>query len=195
MTVEAGSRPEPAPVPDGPEAPPQPGPTARAHSDRGSIVLIAGNAAEELAADSSSQRAVRGGAFALTGHLIVQVLRMGGQIVLTRLVPQEAFGLMAIVHTFRAAVDLFSDIGIGPSIIQNPRGDDPRFLDTAWTLQLLRGTGPVPVCVRVRAADGEVLRAPRARRADPGGLGVRGDRGAALDQGVQRRAPPAARAG
>jgi len=104
-------------------------------------VLIAGNAAEEPPADSSSARAVRGGAFALTGHLIVQVLRMGGQIVLTRLVPQEAFGLMAIVHTFRAAVDLFSDIGIGPSIIQNPRGDEPRFLDTAWTLQLLRGTG------------------------------------------------------
>src|SRR6187551_2992594 len=139
MTVEVGSRPEPAPVPDGPETPPQLGPQLGPVGLES--VLIAGNAAEELAADSSSQRAVRGGAFALTGHLIVQVLRMGGQIVLTRLVPQEAFGLMAIVHTFRAAVDLFSDIGIGPSIIQNPRGDEPRFLDTAWTLQLLRGTG------------------------------------------------------
>lgn len=139
MTVEAGPRPVPAPVPEGPEAPPPSGP----QPDPLGLdpVLIAGNAAEELAVDSSSQRAVRGGAFALTGHLIVQVLRMGGQIVLTRLVPQEAFGLMAIVHTFRAAVDLFSDIGIGPSIIQNPRGDEPRFLDTAWTLQLLRGTG------------------------------------------------------
>jgi O-antigen/teichoic acid export membrane protein len=75
------------------------------------------------------------------GHVIVQVLRMVGQIILTRLVPQEAFGLMAIVYTFRGMIDLFSDIGIGPSIIQNPRGDDPRFLDTAWTLQLGRGIG------------------------------------------------------
>jgi O-antigen/teichoic acid export membrane protein len=95
----------------------------------------------EASPDSSEARAVRGGAFALTGHLIVQVMRMGGQIIVTRMVPQEAFGLMAIVYTFRGAIDLFSDIGIGPSIIQNPRGDDPRFLDTAWTLQFLRGCG------------------------------------------------------
>jgi O-antigen/teichoic acid export membrane protein len=64
---------------------------------------------------------------------------MGGQIVLTRLLPQEAFGMMAIVHTFRAGIDLFSDVGIGPSIIQNERGDDPKFLDTAWTIQAGRG--------------------------------------------------------
>ncbi len=88
---------------------------------------------------SSSALAVRGGAFTLGGHVAVQGLRMGGQIVLTRLLPQEAFGLMAIVHTFRALIDLFTDVGIGPSIIQNERGDDPRFLNTAWTIQAGRG--------------------------------------------------------
>jgi O-antigen/teichoic acid export membrane protein len=93
----------------------------------------------ELAPESSGSRAVRGGAFTLGGHVTVQGLRMGGQIVLTRLLPQEAFGLMAIVHTFRAGIDLFSDVGIGPSIIQNERGDDPRFLNTAWTIQAGRG--------------------------------------------------------
>ncbi|MEO8178196.1 MAG: oligosaccharide flippase family protein [Deltaproteobacteria bacterium] len=129
MALEAGSRPTPQPslterdlVPDLPPSaipplvPPDDGP-----------------------ADSSSDRAVRGGAFALSGHMVVQGLRMGGQIVLTRLIPQEAFGLMAIVYTFRGAIDLFSDIGVGPSIIQNARGDDPRFLDTAWTVQFGRG--------------------------------------------------------
>jgi O-antigen/teichoic acid export membrane protein len=84
---------------------------------------------------------VRGGALALGGHVAVQGMRMGGQIVLTRLIPQEAFGLMAIVYTFRGAIDLFSDIGVGPSIIQNSRGDDPRFLDTAFTIQFGRGIG------------------------------------------------------
>ncbi len=91
------------------------------------------------APESSSSVAVRGGAFTLVGHMIVQALRMGGQMILTRLLPQEAFGLMAIVHSIRGGIDLFSDIGIGPSIIQNPRGDDPRFLNTAWTIQLGRG--------------------------------------------------------
>lgn len=84
---------------------------------------------------------MRGGALALGGHVAVQGMRMGGQIVLTRLIPQEAFGLMAIVYTFRGAIDLFSDIGVGPSIIQNERGDDPRFLDTAFTIQFGRGVG------------------------------------------------------
>ncbi len=34
---------------------------------------------------------------------------------------------------------MFSDIGITPSIIQNKRGDDPNFLNTAWTMQVIRG--------------------------------------------------------
>ena len=36
---------------------------------------------------------------------------------------------------------MFSDIGIGPSIIQNERGEEPLFLNTAWTIQVLRGVG------------------------------------------------------
>ena len=38
-----------------------------------------------------------------------------------------------------AALGLFSDIGLGPNIVRSPRGDDPQFLDTAWTLQVARG--------------------------------------------------------
>ena len=96
----------------------------------------------EPPAQSQQSQAVIGGAVTLGGHAAVQAVRLGGQIVLTRLLPQEAFGLMAIVHTYRGMIDLFSDVGIGPSIIQNERGDDPRFLDTAWTIQLARGTAP-----------------------------------------------------
>jgi O-antigen/teichoic acid export membrane protein len=36
-------------------------------------------------------------------------------------------------------VGLLSDIGLGPSVVQSTRGDDPVFLNTAWTLQVLRG--------------------------------------------------------
>jgi O-antigen/teichoic acid export membrane protein len=34
---------------------------------------------------------------------------------------------------------MLSDIGVGPSIMQSRRGDDPDFLDTVWTIQILRG--------------------------------------------------------
>jgi O-antigen/teichoic acid export membrane protein len=48
---------------------------------------------------------------------------------------------MAIVSAFLAGLAMFSDLGLAPSIVQGSRGDDPRFLDTAWTLQIARGVG------------------------------------------------------
>lgn len=66
-------------------------------------------------------------------------LRFVGNLILTRLLFPEAFGLMALVNGLLLGLQLFSDIGIGPSIIQSPRGDDPVFLNTAWTMQTIRG--------------------------------------------------------
>jgi hypothetical protein len=34
---------------------------------------------------------------------------------------------------------MFSDFGLNASIIRSSRGDDPVFLQTAWTVQILRG--------------------------------------------------------
>ncbi|HWA97097.1 MAG TPA: oligosaccharide flippase family protein [Pirellulales bacterium] len=68
-----------------------------------------------------------------------QSLRLGSNIVLSRLLFPEAFGVMTIVNVFMQGLQMFSDIGIGPSIIQHRRGDDPLFLNTAWTLQVVRG--------------------------------------------------------
>ena len=45
------------------------------------------------------------------------------------------------LNTFIQGLILFSDIGIKPSIIRSPRGDDPTFFNTAWTLQVIRGFG------------------------------------------------------
>ena len=97
------------------------------------------SAAEGPSSESHSGRAVRGGAYTLISYVAVQALKLGGNVVLTRLLPREAFGMMAIVNTVLTGFGLFSDLGIAPSIVQNPRGDDPKFLNTAWTIQLFRG--------------------------------------------------------
>lgn len=68
-----------------------------------------------------------------------QGLRLISNLILTRLLFPEAFGLMAIVTVITAGLSLFSDTGAGPSIIQSKRGDDPDFLNTAWTIQVFRG--------------------------------------------------------
>ncbi len=68
-----------------------------------------------------------------------QMLRLGSNLVLTRLLAPEAFGLMVIVNVILTGLNMFSDFGLGPSIIQNPRGEEPAFLRTAWTVQIVRG--------------------------------------------------------
>jgi O-antigen/teichoic acid export membrane protein len=66
-------------------------------------------------------------------------LRILNSLVLTRLLPPAAFGEVTLVTTVIVGVQMLTDIGLTPSVIQSRRGDDPRFLNTAWTLQSLRG--------------------------------------------------------
>jgi O-antigen/teichoic acid export membrane protein len=73
------------------------------------------------------------------GYAAAQLLRLGSNIVLTRLLYPEAFGQMALVFSLMTGLQMFSDVGTGLAIVQNPRGEDPGFLDTAWTIQCIRG--------------------------------------------------------
>lgn len=56
---------------------------------------------------------------------------------------------MALGNVFIIGLHLFSDIGIGTSIIQNKRGDEPNFLNTAWTMQVIRGMGLWLCCLLI----------------------------------------------
>lgn len=67
------------------------------------------------------------------------VIRLGGNLILTRILFPEAFGLMALVTVVLVATSNFSDVGINPAILQHERGHDPVFLNTAWTIQIGRG--------------------------------------------------------
>ncbi|EAW37154.1 oligosaccharide flippase family protein [Lyngbya sp. PCC 8106] len=87
---------------------------------------------------SVKKQAVKGTIWTVVGYGGSQALRLGSNLILTRLLVPELFGLMALVNTFIMGVALFSDIGIRPSIIRSPRWNDPVFLNTAWTLQVIR---------------------------------------------------------
>ncbi|MEN8140592.1 MAG: oligosaccharide flippase family protein [Thermodesulfobacteriota bacterium] len=73
------------------------------------------------------------------GYGLAQVLRLGGNLILTRLLVPEFFGIMAIAHVFMVGLTLFSDIGLGPGVIRSSRSGDRAFLNSAWTLQIIRG--------------------------------------------------------
>ena len=86
-------------------------------------------------------RALKGTYFIVAFYGMALSLRFVSSIVLTRLFAPELFGLMTLLTTIIVGLNLFSHIGLEDSIIQNPRGDDEPFINTAWTIQVLRGIG------------------------------------------------------
>lgn len=85
------------------------------------------------------QRAMRSSAITVLGFGASQIIRLASNLILTRLLFPEAFGMMAMVSVFLMGLAMFSDVGVGPAIMSSKRGDDPEFLNTAWTIQIIRG--------------------------------------------------------
>lgn len=83
-------------------------------------------------------RALRSAFLTLGSTFGANGLRLVSNLILTRLLFPEAFGMMAIVQIFLAGLAMFSDIGIRVSVIQNER-QDADFLNTAWSIQIIRG--------------------------------------------------------
>jgi O-antigen/teichoic acid export membrane protein len=95
--------------------------------------------ASEVPTTPLRKRALNSAAWSLGGFAIIQILRFGFNLVLTRLLFPEVFGLMALVDLFITGLLMFSDLGINVSVIRGARGDDPDFLNAAWSLQVVRG--------------------------------------------------------
>ncbi len=92
-----------------------------------------------LKGSSLTARVMRSSMLTVASFGFAQGIRLLSNLVLTRLLFPEAFGLMALVMVFMVGLQMFSDFGVGPAISRSPRGDEPAFLDTVWTVQILRG--------------------------------------------------------
>lgn len=91
-------------------------------------------APKTLAARLMRGAALTGGAFVLA-----QALRFGSNLILARLLFPDAFGLMALVTMVMVGLTMLSDAGIHQSILHHKRGEDPAFLNTAFTMNAARG--------------------------------------------------------
>jgi O-antigen/teichoic acid export membrane protein len=60
-------------------------------------------------------------------------------LIMTRLLFPEVYGLMTLVWAVLFGLQMFADTGITTTIIRDPRGDEPDFLNTAFTTNVLRG--------------------------------------------------------
>ena len=88
---------------------------------------------------SLKARVLRAGSWTLVGYGTALVLRLLGNLVISRLLAPEVFGIMAVCNAIHIIIVLVGDIGLKPAVVRSSRGHDPRFLNTAWTVQILRG--------------------------------------------------------
>jgi O-antigen/teichoic acid export membrane protein len=88
----------------------------------------------------------KGAIWTLASYASNQGLRFLTNVVLTRILAPELFGLMVIVNTVRTAISLFTDVGTGQNVIVNPLAEEPEFYNTAWTINLIRGCSLSVLC-------------------------------------------------
>ena len=108
-------------------------------NDKASLV---GKLREKLMSGGALRgHALRGGTWLGIGSVFEQLFRVGRNVLLTRLLAPEAFGVMAIVYSASAMVDMLAEIGVKEAIIQSPRGHEDQFINSAWWLAFCRGVG------------------------------------------------------
>jgi lipopolysaccharide exporter len=87
---------------------------------------------------SLKAKVFRGGIWMGAGSFSEQLTRFGRNMILTRLLAPEAFGVMAVVLSAGSVIQIITDIGVKEAIIQNPRGTEDHYLSAAWWLASFR---------------------------------------------------------
>jgi O-antigen/teichoic acid export membrane protein len=96
-------------------------------------------AVERHDAHGIGQVVLRAGLVSLGAHVLTQFIRFAGNLILTRLLAPEAFGVMLVGIVVWVGLTLFTDFGLRQVVVRSPRGTEPVFLDTVWTLQIMQG--------------------------------------------------------
>ncbi len=66
-------------------------------------------------------------------------VKFSTSIFLSRLLGAEILGVMVVAQAVRVGAQLFADLGLEQHTIHYAKGDDPDYLNTAWSVQIARG--------------------------------------------------------
>ncbi len=89
-------------------------------------------------------RILKGTLSVLGGDAYGHILRLIANLIMTRLLMPEAFGLLLIVNLVQGALQMLSDVGIRGALITKRDFLDDEYIDTAWTISIIRG---IALCV------------------------------------------------
>jgi O-antigen/teichoic acid export membrane protein len=85
------------------------------------------------------KRVLNAGVWSLVSYAADISAKFISNLIITRLLFPEAFGLMAAAMALIVSLVLISDVGVRTIIIQRAHGETPAFLHSAWTFQWIRG--------------------------------------------------------
>lgn len=111
--------------------------------------------------ESLSQRVVRAGFWAFALRITSRLFGLARTIVLARLLAPNDFGLYGIALLSLSALETFSQTGLNQALIQK-KGDTKPYLDTAWTVQVIRGFVLAAILVVGAPLVGSFFAEPRA---------------------------------
>lgn len=90
-------------------------------------------------ADSVTSRTVIGASWMMAWRMVTRGLGLISTLVLARLLVPADFGLVATATSLAAAIDSMSQLGLVAALVRHAKADRGLY-DTAFTLQLIRGT-------------------------------------------------------
>ena len=96
--------------------------------------------------DNLRAKTTRGAALLGGASLGEQASRFARNMLLARLLAPSAFGTMAIVLSSASVIGSLTDVGLRVSVIRNPRGREPAYLNAAWWLAMGRSFSVYTVC-------------------------------------------------
>jgi len=85
------------------------------------------------------QKIKSAGILVIASYGLSQSIRLGGNLIVARLLAPKMFGIMAIVHVLIYGIEMFSDLGLKTYIIRNKDYRNTQILNTVWSMQVVRG--------------------------------------------------------
>ena len=73
------------------------------------------------------------------GQFLGLFIRLASNLILTRLLAPEAYGILGSAMAVLTTLEWLSDIGVQPALVRHPKGDRPEYLITGWWTNLGRG--------------------------------------------------------
>jgi O-antigen/teichoic acid export membrane protein len=73
------------------------------------------------------------------GFSAQQIIRLSSNLIITRILTPDLFGVMAIIHTIITAMGMLTDVGVRGKLINHENSEEHYYRNTAWTFQIFKG--------------------------------------------------------